>query len=145
MKDGAKQFRRPLVGGFNRYDVIRYITKLADERNQAIESCKDAISKHQELLDTIAELHKRNVDITRNQAAANMPSQETIETTAETLSQLEDAVTRLYNAIQASRGRPPADFVNAIKSVGNILPIIRKSRQKIDEIQVSIKGKIDTE
>ena len=139
MKDGAKQFRRPLFGGFDRHDVTKYIIKLADERNKAIQACKDAESKHQELLDAIAELHKRNVDITRAQAATIMPNTLILETASETFARLEGAIAGLHKELEAERSH--ADIINAAKSMTELLPLLRKSRRLIDEIQVSVKSK----
>ena len=139
MKDSVGQFRKPLVGGFHKHDVIKYITKLAKQRNEAIQAIKEAESKQQPLLDAIAELHKRNVEISREMAVNKMLKVSTLESAAATFTQLEKTVARLYKEIDAACGHTPPDLISAAHSIGQILPIIERSRELIDEIQDSIK------
>ena len=139
MKDGVGLFRKPLVGGFHKHDVIKYITKLAKQRNEAVAAIKEAEEKQQPLLDAIAELHKRNVDITREMSVNKMLKASTLETAAETFSRLEKAVARLHKDIDAACGHTPPDLIRAAHAIAKIMPLIEQSRSLIDEIQDSIK------
>ena len=47
---GEIQFiKKQIFGGFNREDVVAYIAKMAKERNEAREACKEATKKLEEL------------------------------------------------------------------------------------------------
>ena len=143
MRDSGKKFRRPLFGGFNRHDVIKYITNLADQRNKALQACAEAECNQQNLLDAIAELHKRNVDICREVTESKALKFSVLETAAETFLQLERAVSKLHKEIDKACGKTPADLISAAHSVGQILPMIKESRLMLDAIHESFKDELD--
>ena len=145
MGDSVRKFRKPLIGGFHRHDVIKYITKLAQQRNEAILAREEAESKHQDLLDAIAELHKRNVDICREVSAYKPPDLSVLDAAAETFLQLEKTVARLHKELEKACGNTPAELINAARSVEQILPIIEKSRQQINEIHESVNAECGAE
>ena len=66
--EGEKEFfRKRVFGGFNRDDVIKYISKIAEERNDALKDKKKAEQEKQSLLkerdDLIAEKQQIENDI----------------------------------------------------------------------------------
>jgi len=55
--EGEKEFfRKRFFGGFNREDVIKYITGLANERNEAIEAKEKAEKKARALAEEVKKL-----------------------------------------------------------------------------------------
>ena len=52
---GEKEFfRKRFFGGFNRDDVIKYITRIADERNEAVAARQKALKEIQTLKDELS-------------------------------------------------------------------------------------------
>jgi len=73
MKGEKEFFRKRFFGGFNRDDVIKYIAKIANERNDALAAQSKAESKLKELEEEIKKLRENNkMDdlIARHEAAA---------------------------------------------------------------------------
>jgi len=58
MKGEKEFFRKRFFGGFNREDVIKYIAKMADERNEALAAQEKAESKAQELAEELKNLRE---------------------------------------------------------------------------------------
>ena len=144
MKDSVGQFRKS-IGGFHRYDVIRYITKLAAERNEAIEANIETENKNQALIEAMAELHKRNVDICRDAAAIKAQKFSGVEGAAEKFLQLENEINQLLSEIDTAVAQTPPDIIRTAQLVGQILPIIKQSHRLIHEMQLSISGKSGAE
>ena len=53
MKGEKEFFRKRFFGGFNREDVVKYIAKIADERNEALAAQEKAETKAQELAEEL--------------------------------------------------------------------------------------------
>ena len=58
MKGEKEFFRKKVFGGFNRDDVIKYITGLAEERNEALEAKEKAEKKARALAEEIKKLRE---------------------------------------------------------------------------------------
>jgi len=53
MKGEKEFFRKKLIGGFNREDVVKYLAKLAKERNEAIEAQEKAEDDAKEMAEEV--------------------------------------------------------------------------------------------
>jgi len=58
MKGEKEFFRKRFFGGFNREDVVKYIAKIADERNEALAAQETAEKKVQELTEELSRLRE---------------------------------------------------------------------------------------
>ena len=59
MKGEKEYFRKKVFGGFNRDDVIKYIARIADERNEAIAAKEKAQKDAKALADEIKQLREQ--------------------------------------------------------------------------------------
>jgi len=62
MKGEKEFFRKRLFGGFNREDVTKYIAKVANERNEALEACEKAEKRAHDLNEELCML-KESINI----------------------------------------------------------------------------------
>ena len=60
MKGEKQYFRKRFIGGFNRDDVIKYIKKITDERNESLAAKEKAENEAAELRTQIDELKSQN-------------------------------------------------------------------------------------
>ena len=59
MKGEKEFFRKRIFGGFNREDVVKYIAKIADERNDAIAAKEKAERELKALGEELKKLHEQ--------------------------------------------------------------------------------------
>lgn len=73
MKGEKVFFRKRFFGGFNREDVVKYISKIADERNNAIAEKEMAESNAQALAEELIKLRRERDKLVRTAAVAEEP------------------------------------------------------------------------
>ncbi len=127
MSPDNKTFRRKLIGGFNRGDVIKYIESLAGERNDYKSRCaeRDAQlekiqNEYAELSDTVDSL-RRELDEAQNRAD---------EYKLSVLDSTEKAVDELFEQYNIVR----YDMDGAVARINSELSKVSETLSKMSEI-----------
>ena len=99
---GEKEFfRKRFFGGFNRDDVIKYIAKIADERNDALAAKEKAENESQGLIDAVKEKAERELRVLAGEVnrlnSANEDAEKDLKSIAQERNEAIDAKEKAEN------------------------------------------------
>ncbi|MBQ3404520.1 MAG: DUF972 family protein [Oscillospiraceae bacterium] len=115
MAENSGNFRTRILGGFDRLDVIKYIEKLAAERNDCRSELEKLKEEIQALTDDNDALRMRNSDLRRELSecrakAEQQSGQNALDETAKELEQLRRDMTELFESIKKAVDSSNAGF-----------------------------------
>jgi uncharacterized coiled-coil DUF342 family protein len=133
MRNNANRFRTCLFGGFSKDDVIKYILKLAQERNESADAKDDLVKNVQSFRDTVTKLLEEVVDVRHEIEEIKKFKHETIEEVDDILSHIETAATDLHETIDSISEQYDTHTLITAGSIDRMLPILEESCKQFDE------------
>jgi chromosome segregation ATPase len=107
-------FRKRFLGGFNRQDVVDYISKLAKERNEYRDAKDKAVQDARALASEVNSL-RQELEATRR--TANEYKVETLETAAKTFAELESTFLSMLSEVETAAAGVNAEIERATAGI----------------------------
>ena len=149
MTGESSYFRKRFFGGFNREDVVEYISKVAKERNELATELEKANKDMQALRDEIQATADENATLKREsvrvaqeaQIAADRYKAETLDSIKSAIESLEVSLDDLRHKVGLSTTGICAELNSAITTISSMPNILEYTGNKIG----SIKAELDIE
>lgn len=133
-------FRKRFVGGFNREDVVKYITKLSKERNEWQAAKEEADQNAKALSDEIARL-RLELDAARREASEGFAYKATVlENAAGTFAKLENAFGSLRSDLGTTVESICVEFDQARKTMTSIPALFEQADKNLKELHASCES-----
>ena len=136
-------FRKRFVGGFNRQDVINYISKLAKERNDYRVAKEKAEQEAQELADENARLRTEIEAAMREAREGREYKATTLAAAATTFSELEASFLKLYNNFREASRSVCEDIDKARETVTSLPSVLEHAGESFRELQAICNAERD--
>lgn len=138
MKGERGNFRTVCFGGFNKSDVVKYITKLAEERNRYKAMCEE---KEEEIEDLIEEcddlrfrLRETERTITEREEEAEKARLEAIKSAKDVLSSFEKKYGDVSAQMDDSISELKNELLSVMEGIEKISEMIGKTGQSFEEL-----------
>ena len=128
-------FRKRFVGGFNRKDVVGYISKLAKERNTYREA-KEAAEQEVSALKGELESLRIEIEAARQEAREGREYKvATLEAASQSFAELEESFKKLYVDLKAASERTCEDIDKARDTVTSLPSVLERAGEGFRELQ----------
>lgn len=132
MSGELNYFRKRFFGGFNRQDVVDYITKLSQERNELRAMRDTAVRQVKELADEAASLR---LALEEAKQEANKNRTEAIEAAIRTFSDLESDFTNLRKDIETAASGVRAELQAASGRIAEVPLVLERAEERVAELR----------
>jgi len=133
-------FRKKIIGGFNRQDVVEYITKLAKERND-LQNAKNKAASDARALE--AEVAALRTELGSVRKAVYDYKVESLANAGKALSELEDGIKQLKAEVEAASAGVSAELEAAAVTVAGMPKILIWAGAKIAELKSALDAEKD--
>ena len=129
-------FRKRFFGGFNKDDVVGYITKLAQERNALVTAKDTAESTARALAGEVAALRLEIEDAKRVIKDSQDKYAAIIETAEKTLVEYDTAFEHLCNEVETTSTNIFAQLKNASESTAKLKLTLSKAGERLGDLRM---------
>lgn len=133
MSNNSNRFRTCLFGGFSKEDVIKYIIKLAQERNESDDEKEELLKKIQSFKDTVAELLVEVVEVRHEIESIKKFRSESLVDMDENLTHIETATSNLRKSIDTVSEQFLTQMMRTGGTIEKLLLIIEDNCKQFDE------------
>ena len=135
MTGESNYFRKSFIGGFNREDVVDYITELARERNELAEAKAKAESDVQRLTHEIEILHAETEQTKRKLEEEYTQKSSVLRAAGYIFSEFEAEFNAMRIEMEAAASGVFAELEKARGSVSKIPTILKQVRERFDGLR----------
>jgi len=132
-------FRKKFIGGFNRQDVVEYVTKLAKERNEMSAERDKALQSLRALEAETAAVRTELDDLRKSIGDYKVKA---LLDAAERLSELEEGFNQLQLEVGKATADVRAELESAVTTVSGVPSIFKWAGEKINELKSTLDDEI---
>lgn len=132
-------FRKKFIGGFNRQDVVEYVTKLAKERNEMSAERDKALQSLRALEAESAAVRTELDDLRKSIGDYKVKA---LLDAAERLSELEEGFNQLQLEVGKATADVRAELESAVTTVSGVPSIFKWAGEKINELKSTLDDEI---
>ena len=130
-------FRKRFFGGFNKKDVVGYIAKLAQERNELAAAKDKADNDAKSLAREIAALRLKIEESERLVLKDLERKSSVFETAENTFKEFDTAFKGLRESIETSSTGISAELENAFNTVAKLSSVLERAGARIEELRAA--------
>ena len=133
-------FRKRFFGGFNKQDVVDYIVKMAQERNE-LEEEKNKITKNANLFaDELTSLRKRIREMQKQMDEDRVKKEAMLKTADITCAELEDIFEKYIGEIETAVAAINDSFANVGKSIAKVPETLAQAGDTFKELRAAFNS-----
>ena len=136
MTGEINNFRKRFFGGFNRQDVVDYVAKLAQERNELSKARDKAIRDAKELAAEVASLR---IELDEAKKAVGEYKNKAIEAASRTFSELESAFESLHDEVESASAGARAKLEEVHGAIASAPSVLITAKSKLAELREMIE------
>ena len=144
MNGDVNYFRNRFMGGFNKKDVINYITMMAKERNELTEAKNKAVSDARSLAAEVASLRRELEEMSRLVREDNKQKAAVFAAASDVFSEFETAFIDLRSEIEEATIDVSEELKKTCDTVAKLPAVLVEAGERLEELRAAFNAEKET-